>query len=412
MKPALASKETCTGCSACYNACKCNAIVMEEDPVDGFKYPSIDTEKCSGCGLCEKACPIVSKKVLPKKENHIPYACVARNRDESVRMQSSSGGVFSAVAEVILKRNGIVFGAYMDEEFRVKHTFVDSIEGLSLFRKSKYVQSEIGDSFSRCKEFLDSGRWVCFSGTPCQIKGLLFYLDYQYKKLITIDVVCLSVPSPLVFRKYLGYQKSKGFSFDSVSFRDKKYGYSYSNMVFSKQGKEVIRGGSESDPWLRLFLNGYCDRSSCYKCSAQMEDRECDITLWDCYRVRKIAPDLDDNKGATSCVAWTEKGTEILSEAKRLLDIVELPYGGIENALIRKNKKARQDRDQFFQDVKQMDDTEFIKKYVPETPRLTFVSFVRRILIYLHIHDTVRNVVSDLRRKQFRRNKSDRASAD
>lgn len=392
--PTLACKELCTGCAACYSSCKSNAITMQEDKREGFLYPQIDTGKCKECGKCEKSCPIITDRVVENRTT--PYACVGKYRDETIRAESTSGGAFTAIAEVILKKGGVVFGASMDAEFYVKHIYVEDRKNLKLFRNSKYVQSEIGDSFRECKRFLDSGRWVCFSGTPCQVKGLLYFLEKEYTNLITVDVMCHSCPSPLIFKKYIGYQKSKGKPFDTVIFRDKKQGYSYSNMVLCNKQKEVIRAGSELDPWFRIFLHAHSDRLSCFDCRAQAESRENDITLWDCFKVKELAPMFDDNKGATNCVAWTKKGRAIIEEAIDFLEIKQISYETHGDTLIRTKSNPKDNRRQFFDDANNMTDVDFIKKYFPESAKFKLKSFGRRVLIKFHLHDLVRSIVHKL----------------
>ncbi len=393
--PRLAEKDLCTGCAACYNSCKFGAIKMDEDLKEGFLYPIIDVEKCKSCGACEKACPVVAVKEIEKPES--PYACVARNKDEAIRAQSTSGGAFTAIAEVILDKGGVVFGASMDSDFKVKHIYVQNKEDLRLFRNSKYVQSEIGDSFKACKDFLDADRWVCFSGTPCQVKGLLYYIGKEYNKLITVDVMCHSGPSPLIFKKYIGYQKSKGKPFDTVIFRDKKRGYSYSNMVLCNGEKEVIRAGSELDPWFRIFLHGHSDRMSCFDCRAQARIRENDITLWDCWKIKELAPMFDDNKGATNCVVWSEKGKRLFEEAKKKLETVDISYERVADSLVRIKSTPRANREQFFKDAREMTDVEFINKYFPESIKVKTKSIIRIILLRLNLHDIVRDIAHKLK---------------
>ena len=389
--PILAEKNICTGCAACYSSCKFEAIVMEEDPKEGFLYPIVDNKKCKSCSACERACPIVTPKGVLKPQS--PYACVARNKDEVIRAQSTSGGAFTAIAETILEKGGVVFGASMDKKFKVKHIYVEKKEDLKLFRNSKYVQSEIGDSFKQCKEFLDANRWVCFSGTPCQVKGLIHFLSREYEKLITVDVMCHSGPSPLIFKKYIGYQQSKGKAFDTVIFRDKKRGYSYSNMVLCNGDKEVIRAGSELDPWFRIFLHAHSDRMSCFDCKAQAGVRENDITLWDCWKIKELAPAFDDNKGATHCVVWTQRGRQIFEEAKTKMETIDIPYKKVADTLVRGKGEPRANREQLFKDARELSDVDFINKYFPESIKVKMKSFGRHILLKLHLHEIIRDGV-------------------
>ena len=170
--------ELCNGCHTCYSLCSKQAIKMVAN-TEGFLVPQINNDLCIECGLCEKRCPVLNP-ITKENEQTAAYAVI--NNDEDIRLQSSSGGVFSAIAQDVIKQNGIVFGAKFDNDFNVVHGFTDSIEGLSDFRGSKYVQSAIGDSYKSCKNFLDEGRQVLFSGTPCQIAGLQSFLGKNYDK--------------------------------------------------------------------------------------------------------------------------------------------------------------------------------------------------------------------------------------
>ena len=171
---------------------------MREDR-EGFLYPEADAERCCNCGLCDEVCPVINRRAT--KQPLSVYA--AKNRNDDIRRQSSSGGIFTLLAEKTLNENGVVFGARFDENWEVVHDYVETKEGLALFRGSKYVQSSIGDSFLQARQFLQRGRKVLFSGTPCQISGLKLFLGKEYDNLLTVDFVCHGVPSPLVWRMYL-----------------------------------------------------------------------------------------------------------------------------------------------------------------------------------------------------------------
>jgi coenzyme F420-reducing hydrogenase beta subunit len=194
----LTEKTDCCGCNACVQSCPKDCITMQEDN-EGFLYPAIDLETCIDCSLCEKVCPEIHQKEVRKPLQ--VYA--AKNRNEEVRLQSSSGGIFTLLAEKIIEEHGVVFGARFDENWAVIHDYTETIEGLASFRGSKYVQSRIGETFSQAKQFLKSGRKVLFSGSPCQIAGLKLFLKKDYENLLTIDFVCHGVPSPKVWRKYI-----------------------------------------------------------------------------------------------------------------------------------------------------------------------------------------------------------------
>ena len=174
---------------------QCIQMIPDEE---GFLYPVVDTETCIHCGRCEQVCPVSAKR----EEKSFPQeAYVLQHRDEDVRHESTSGGAFSAIAEWIIGQGGVVFGAAFTDDFTVIHTAVVEKKDLWKFRNSKYVQSDVGRTYEEAAACLSQGRWGCYSGTPCQIEGLAAYLGKPYERLITVDIVCHGVPSPLIWRK-------------------------------------------------------------------------------------------------------------------------------------------------------------------------------------------------------------------
>ena len=390
----LVSKDKCSGCSACYNACKFGALSMETDET-GFWFPKINEEKCVECGACMRACPALDK---PEYKSEEPKAYIVQNKNDEVRRQSTSGGAFTAIAKLVISRGGVVFGAAIDEKYVVSHIWVDSEEGLSKFRSSKYVQSWIGTAYQEAEKFLKAGREVCFSGTPCQIYGLKKYLGKDYENLLTVDVMCRAVPSPKVLMKYLEYQREKYPNFDRIVFRDKSRGYSYSGVTLYQGEKLLYRAGIESDPWLRLFFKGYCNRETCHSCIYQDGVRASDITLWDCWGTQNYAPEWDDNKGTTNVIAWSEKGKETVLKCDELR-IKEIGIDHIDASLNRDSlRKPQYDRQQFFSDAETLSGKEFINKYAPMTAKVRMKGFARSMMHTLHLHDTVRKAVHKLRK--------------
>ncbi len=246
----IENKKKCSGCTACYAVCPKQCIEMKVDE-EGFRYPAVDTEKCIRCGACERSCPILNPATeVPALQK----AFLVQHKDDTVRLDSSSGGAFTAIASYVLSKGGVVFGAAYDEYFQVRHCYVENTAKLWKFRNSKYVQSDVGDCFREVRDFLRVGRWVCFSGTPCQIEGVNRFLGKQYEKLVLVDVVCHGVPSPLIWNRYLEYQRIEEQKPDNIRFRDKFYGYKYSTMTLIKGGKNVYHAGSQLDPMLRAFF--------------------------------------------------------------------------------------------------------------------------------------------------------------
>lgn len=194
----IKDKSNCCGCNACVQKCPKQCISMREDD-EGFLYPYVDKILCIDCGLCEKTCPVINSKEERKPLN----VFAAKKPNDEVRMQSSSGGIFTLLAENVIDEGGVVFGAGFNERWEVVHSFAEKKEDLAKFRGSKYVQSKVGNSYKQAEAFLKQGRKVLYSGTPCQIAGLKQYLRKDYANLLAVDFICHGVPSPGVFRTYL-----------------------------------------------------------------------------------------------------------------------------------------------------------------------------------------------------------------
>ena len=232
----IIQKEQCSGCTACMSVCPKDAIVMESDN-EGFLYPKVNKTKCIECGLCKKTCPIINKQIFNEFNQK---AFIFQNKNEDIRKDSTSGGFFSALGDYVIKNNGIVYGASFDKNFIVKHTSANNMEKLKKFRKSKYVQSQLNNTFKQIKNYLEDNILVCFSGTPCQVAGLRAFLKKNYDNLILIDIMCHSVPSPLFFEKYKKYilKKMHANKILDINFRDKsKYGYKYSMMTIKTDNR-------------------------------------------------------------------------------------------------------------------------------------------------------------------------------
>lgn len=301
----ITDKKDCIGCYACANVCPKNCIDMISDN-EGFKYPHIDKDRCIECSLCEKVCPIIHPKIV----NNNPFAIACYNKDENIRKASSSGGIFSLLAEEVIKNNGVVFGARFDDNFNVIHDYTNSIEGLSKLRGSKYVQSKIGNTYKQVREFLKEGKEVLFSGTPCQIGGLKRFLQTDYANLICLDLVCHGVPSEKAWDKYKKLI-SGGKKIEHINFRNKKYGWkSYSVSFKFRDGSEILSKGSE-DKYIRGFIGDIYLRPSCHDCKFKTLNRESDITLADFWGADKLSNDMYNHLGTSLIFINSEKGEKI-----------------------------------------------------------------------------------------------------
>ena len=299
----------CSGCHTCYSLCPKQAIKMVANS-EGFLYPQINNDLCINCGLCEKKCPVLNPII---KDNEKTFAYAVINKNEEIRLQSSSGGVFTSLAENVLNQNGIVFGAKFDSDFNVIHGYTDSLEGLAEFRGSKYVQSTIGDSFKECKNFLDEGRQVLFSGTPCQIAGLKSFLGKNCDNLLCVDFICHGVPSPLLWSEYRKTLEKKFASrIMKTAFRRKDYGWKQYSLAVTFGNASEYCNTLKKDSYLKLFLKDVCLRESCYNCKYKTEKRISDITIADFWGIQNEYPELDDDKGTSFVMTHSDKGKKIV----------------------------------------------------------------------------------------------------
>lgn len=309
--------KNCNGCHSCYNICPKNCISMQSND-EGFLYPHIDEEKCSNCGLCEKVCPLLHDDV----ERHHLEAYAAMSYNSDIRKSSSSGGVFNLIANYVVDNNGVVFGAAFDEKFNVKHISVFEKKEIIKLQKSKYVQSQIGDTFKQAKTYLEQGILVLFTGTPCQIGGLLNYLGKSYDNLITQDIICHGVPSPLLWQKYLDY-----ISDDTpicVDFRNKEYGWTKFKVLL-RYLNDVNEAVYSKNQYMQMFLKNICLRASCYNCSFKTLERPSDITLADFWGVKNVMPEMFDDKGTSLVFVNSKKGQQIFDVIKKHLKYDKAP---------------------------------------------------------------------------------------
>lgn len=321
-KPTLADKSICTGCGACALKCPKGNIEMVYDD-EGFLFPQIN-KNCIGCNLCEKVCPIINKSKLDIYEQ---IACGAIHRDKMIWGNSSSGGAFSAICKLYGDSQTVVFGAAFDcTSKKIKHISVNGVENIAPLLGSKYVQSELGDSFIKVKEFLNNGSRVIFSGTPCQIAGLKVFLrDTKIDNLLCIDLVCHGVGSPELFSKYLQaleiqYKKKiKNFNF---RYKRMKFGiHSLYNVKITFEDESTLI--DTSNLFINLFLQKMICRKSCDNCLYTCSKREGDITVADFKNMYSVIKDAPYNRNGSAIICNSEKGKEIFSKLENEMMIFE-----------------------------------------------------------------------------------------
>ena len=302
----LCDQNHCTGCSACASVCPKGCIRMEADG-EGFLYPQVDESNCINCGKCEKACPVLSFHA-PVTDG-FPLAHAACNQDDAVLASSSSGGVFTALAERVIKDGGAVYGAAFRKDISVAHMRAETLDEIAAFRGSKYVQSDCSDTFTAAKKDLEAGRPVLFSGSPCQIAGFRQFLGKDYEKLLLVDTTCHSVPSPKVWAKFLTDTESQYNSkICGINFRDKRTGWEkYQMCIQLDDGRELLYPRSQN-PYMEAFLRGLISRRSCAHCPFKGQNRASDLTLSDFWGVQTAFPEAYQKEGTSLVLVQSEKG--------------------------------------------------------------------------------------------------------
>lgn len=310
---AVQKNEFCIGCGMCMAICPSSAIQMQPDE-HGFLHPVVDAAKCTDCGLCARKCPA---SMPPQVSAHTDILA-GYAKDVTLLTKSSSGAIFPVLASEIIRRGGIVFGAAFNQNFDVVHTAAESIAELAALCSSKYVQSSIpAGIYAQVKAALTAGRWVYFSGMPCQVAGLKNYLGREYETLITQDTACHSVPSPLVWDGYKEeLEKQHSGKLTAFSFRNKANGWeAYHIRAAFDNGREFTQPAAEN-PYQRGFIKGLYSRSSCFACKFKGVARCSDITLADYWGVKGIQPEAYHPQGTSLILLHSEKGRALLESCE------------------------------------------------------------------------------------------------
>lgn len=371
----IKEKKDCMGCYACLNICPEDCISMHIDD-EGFWYPIVNYDECINCGLCVKVCPVINKTLVDNEPK--AYACY--NKDEEIRLDSSSGGIFTLVAEEILDSGGVVFGVGFNEEFKVVHSYTEVKEELSKYRGSKYVESEIGNTYKQAKDFLKQNRNVLFTGTPCQISGLKSYLGKNYDNLFCLDNVCHGVPSPMVWDRYLDFRsKIAGSKPKNINFRLKDEGWNSYSISFLFKNEKEYKEKSNKDLYMRAFLKDVCLRPSCYDCSFKGLNRESDITLADFWGIHNILPDIDSDKGVSLIFVNSNSGKEMLEKIKNkaVLKEVDINEAIVHNSCAIKSVEYNPKRDEFFKELNQLEFDKLVKKHCKVKLSLRFKNKIK-----------------------------------
>jgi coenzyme F420-reducing hydrogenase beta subunit len=321
--------ERCDGCEACASACRAACVELREDE-EGFRYPWIDAAACTECGACEEVCPALSPS--PARGAAEPAAFAARVKDDATRAASSSGGVFTAIAEDALARGGVVFGARFEEGLELRHAGAERPAELAALRGSKYVPSRVGGVFEAVRRQVAAGRPVVFAGTPCQVGGLRAFLGPGRAdgSLVALDLVCHGVPSLRAFRAYTGWlERRHGSPVTGIRFRDKRAGWKRYEVVATLAGGGEYRSPFADDPFMRGFLWNLCLRPACHSCRWARLPRAGDLTLGDYWGIEKVRPELDDDRGTSAVLVNTAAGERTLARVAPRLALTATPLADV-----------------------------------------------------------------------------------
>lgn len=355
----LPERDLCVGCGSCAAVCPQQCIQMLSDD-EGFRRPEIDNFKCILCHRCEQACPLLLNP--PEQTQMAAYA--AKNRDDALRTESSSGGVFSALAELVLEKGGCVCAARYNADFDVVHDFAYSISEIAPFRGAKYTQSSTEHCFPKIRSMLQDGSSVLFVGTPCQTAGLSAFLRRDYPNLILVDMICHGVPSPKVWRRYLQNRRksdARDGQIRSINLRSKITGwsrYGYSVDIEYRDGSRY-RVPQGQDPFMRGFVQNLYLRQSCSHCLFKGCCRRSDLTLGDFWGIWDQHPDFDDNRGISLLLTHSDKGKNAWAEIRDDFDYIPVTLEDAfrQNPSALRASPAHGKREEFFARLDQTEDT-------------------------------------------------------
>lgn len=371
MPISIEQKKDCCGCTACQQVCPKHCIKMVQDE-EGFLYPELSLKQCVDCGLCEKVCPEINPL-----DGCIPLECyAAKNKEQEIRKESSSGGIFSLIADYVLAQNGVVFGARFDENWPVIMDYTDKKEDLKKFRGSKYVKCDIGDSYAQVKHFLTIGRKVLYTGSSCQIAGLRKYLRHDYSNLLLVDYLCHGAPSPLLWKKYLEEISCNNISsLTNISFRNKKRGWKKFSMSIER-GDEILADSIFSDNvYMKAFLSDISLRPSCYHCVARNGHSGSDITIGDHWAIRDIDSSFDDDEGVSLVLVNTSRGANIFDKLDVICEPTDFESSKKWNGAFYERTEEHLHRKRFFQELQYRSD---VSSLIEEELKITLWDHMKK----------------------------------
>jgi len=335
---------------------------------EGFLYPTVNQDKCIDCNLCKKVCPL-SNKICDDSMPEKAYA--VRTLDENMLSNVASGGFFSILAKYLIEQGGLVWGAAFDDDFKVKHICIHEISDIYRLSSSKYVQSDLGNAFEEIKQQLSHNpeQMICFSGTPCQVSALKIFLKKDYINLLTVDMVCHGVPSPLLWDEYLRYMSKQFHSkIKTVNFRKKTYGYRSGSLELSFENGKKYFGTRRNDLMVKSFFSEISSRNSCYSCKFKTAKHSSDFTMFDCWHFHELTREKDDDKGYTNVFVQSKRGLEVFNKLHNMIRFYEIDAEeaiSLDGKMVRNSTIPHKDRDTFYIKLITTSLENAVKEYIP-----------------------------------------------
>lgn len=363
MKNICDREEQCCGCTACNSICPRNAIQMKENE-EGFLYPIIDESNCVNCGLCKKVCPI-NKDSRQEQYSQKYYAVKHVNVD--VVENSSSGGIFTALSDAVLKQGGVIYGVKLDEEYRVIHSRAEEQEKRDEFRGSKYVQSDMGTVMQHMEEDIKAGKYVMFTGSPCQVAGVRSFLEEKrisFEKVLLCDFICHGASSPKVWESYVNYFKGKySTGLQKYIFRGKREGWHQWYPIIQADNCDFSQEYRKKKSYLLLYQTCFLNRNSCYECKYTSYERVSDITFADFWNIHTVNAEMDDNKGTSQVLINSKTGEKWFEKCKEHIIYFECSKQDVWQPHLEYANAMPKQRTVFWKEYKRKDFEEILKKY-------------------------------------------------
>jgi len=390
----IKDKKECCGCNACFDVCPKDAIHLNTD-TEGFWYPKVDKDKCINCGLCEKVCPQLHVEELKHNEFEQPVCFAAIHKNIETRFASTTGGLFSALAEQMYEEGGYVGGAIYREDWSVAHFISNNPNDLKRLRQSKYSQSDTRGFYKEVKRLLLTGEKVLVCGSPCQMAALRRFLGKDFPSLIIVDYICKSITSPMFYQKYLDFWERKaGSKLISFKFKDKELGWRNLVKRFDfKNGKTMYSRAQDNDLYSTAYHGHIVSRPSCYDCKFKGFPRMADITIadfWGCEKKNEYR-ELDDNAGTSAVIVNNSRGLDFFKKIEKHIrcvpaDINDMIPGN--PALLHSEKYPTANRTEFFRELNEKSIEEAVEKHLTYFGQTTGHGFIYKLRLYLRVWRT------------------------